>query len=139
MIEISPSGEPERLELFALARSAFGQVPGWSDVRVLDVLAEDAVFVARERGRLAGYVAVRREPGQLVVEQLLVAPGHERRGIGRRLLAYAEGLAIAERRRALRIVVERDNRRARSFYRQVGFRPLGAELVELLLPSPLQD
>jgi len=32
-----------------------------------------------------------------VVEQLFVASGHERRGIGHRLLAYAEGYAIAER------------------------------------------
>jgi hypothetical protein len=34
-----------------------------------------------------------------VVEQLFVAPGHELRGIGDRLLAYAEGYAIAERAR----------------------------------------
>ena len=43
-----------------------------------------------------------------VIEQLFVLPGHERRGVGHRLLDYAEGYAIAERAPALRIVVERD-------------------------------
>jgi len=67
-------------------------------------------------------------------EQLFVAPGHERRGIGHRLLAYAEGYAIAERARSLQVVVEESNRQARSFYRRSGFVPVEPELFELILP-----
>ena len=104
---------------------------------MLEVLRGDVVFVARERGQLAGSVALKREDGDaIVIEQLLVAPGHEGRGIGRSLLAYAEGYAIAERAQCLRIVVEEDNRPARSFYRRSGFRPVESELelFELILP-----
>jgi ribosomal protein S18 acetylase RimI-like enzyme len=101
---------------------------------VLEVLRRDVTFVAREQGQPAGYVALRRkEGGAIVVEQLFVAPGHERRGIGHRLLAYAEGYAIAERARSLQIVVEEDNQQARSFYRRSGFVPVEPELSELVL------
>jgi ribosomal protein S18 acetylase RimI-like enzyme len=99
------------------------------------VLKDDVVFVARERGLPAGYVALRREEdGPIVVEQLFVALGHERRGIGHRLLAHAEGYAIAERARSLQIVVEEGNVKARSFYQRSGFVPVEPELFELVLP-----
>ena len=110
-------------------------MPGWSDERVLEVLEHDVIFVAREEGQPAGYVALRRdEGGVIVVEQLFVAPGHERRGIGHQLLAYAEGYAIAEQARSLRIVVEDGNQQAQSFYRRSGFVAIEPELVELILP-----
>jgi ribosomal protein S18 acetylase RimI-like enzyme len=102
---------------------------------VLEVLRRDVTFVAREQGQPAGYVALHgKEGGAIVIEQLFVAPGHERRGIGRRLLAYAEGYAIAERAQSLQIVVEESNRQARGFYRRSGFVPVEPELLELVLP-----
>jgi ribosomal protein S18 acetylase RimI-like enzyme len=133
-VEISGRTEADLLQLFGLARSVFGDAPGWNDDRVLGALADDVVFIAREHGRAAGYVALRRSGGTTVVEQLFVAPGHERRGIGRLLLAYAEGYAIAERAETLRVIVERDNEPARDFYRRFGFVPVETELFELVLP-----
>jgi ribosomal protein S18 acetylase RimI-like enzyme len=135
-IVIAPRAEADVRQLFGLAKSAFAGLSGWSDSRVLEVLSRDVVFVAREQGRPAGYVALRlAADGAIVVEQLFVAPGHERRGIGRRLLAHAEGYAIAERARSLRIVVEESNRPARSFYRRSGFVAVEGELFELVLPT----
>ena len=134
-VEIAPRTEADLPVLFGLAKGAFVDLPGWSDRRVLEVLRRDVTFVAREQGQPAGYVALRRkEGGAIVVEQLFVAPGHERRGIGHRLLAYAEGYAIAERARLLQIVVEEGNHKARSFYRRSGFVPVESELFELVLP-----
>ena len=84
-VEIEPLGEAELAQLFGLARNAFAGTAGWSDTRVLDTLAHDVVFVAHDEGEPAGYVALRREDEVVtVVDQLLVAPGRERRGIGRR-------------------------------------------------------
>jgi diamine N-acetyltransferase len=121
--------------LFGLAKGTFGGLPGWSDERVLEVLNSDLIFVAREDEQPAGYVALRSEAaGVVVVEQLFVVPGHEQRGIGHRLLAYAEGYAIAERAQSLQVVVEESNRPARSFYRRSGFAQVGSELFELILP-----
>jgi ribosomal protein S18 acetylase RimI-like enzyme len=128
--------EPAEAELlFGLARTAFETEPGWSDARVLGALAHDVVFVAREDGLQAGYVALTRNADEgLVVEQLLVVPGHERRGVGRRLLAHAEGYAIAQGAPSLLIVAEPDNHAARGFYLRSGFVPIGADLLELVLP-----
>ena len=128
--------EAEVPHLFGLAKSVFAGARGWSDARVLEALAHDLLFLAEEDGEPAGYVALRHEPdGAIVVEQLFVVPGHERRGVGHRLLEYVEGYAIAERAPALRIVVEQDNVRARDFYQRAGFVPVDAELVERSIPS----
>lgn len=128
--------EPAETELlFGLAKSAFETAPGWTDARVLAALADDVVFVARERGVQAGYVALARDADDgLVIEQLLVAPGHEHRGVGRRLLAYAEGYAIAQGAPSLLVVAEPDNHAARGFYQRCGFVPVAGELLELVLP-----
>lgn len=110
-------------------------MPGWSDRRTRAGLEANVVFAAWERGAPAGYVSLRQQERDVVVEQLLVAPGHERRGIGRRLLAHAEGYAIDRHASTLRIVVERDNRSARRLYRRLGYVPIGDELFELVLPG----
>jgi len=136
MIEIRSAKRDELRDLFAVALVAFGSTSGWDDRRVVEILRDDLVFVAMEENRPAGYVALTRDPdGAVVIEQILVAPGHERRGVGRRLLSWAQGYAISERSPSLRIVVERDNERARSLYGRAGFQPAGAELLELVLPS----
>jgi len=137
-LRIAPARPPDRPVLFALAESAFASMPGWDPAGVVRALADDVVFVARELEALAGYVALRREGERsLLIEQLLVAPGHEGHGVGRRLLAYAEGYAVAERLPALRVVVEASNVRAREVYRRLGFLPRGGEIFERTLPYVL--
>jgi ribosomal-protein-alanine N-acetyltransferase len=134
-LEIEARGERDLAELFAVARSVFADNRGWIDERVFGVMVVDTVFVARERGSLAGYVALHRDADDAIcVDQLLVAPGHQKRGVGKRLLAHAEGYAISQGARTLRIVVEEENRPARAFYQRVGFVPVAHELVELALP-----
>ena len=136
VVEIAPLRESELAQLFGLANAVFASTSGWSDRRVLDVLTHDVVFVAHEQGEVGGYVALFVSPGeQVIAEQVFVAPGHEHRGIGHRLLAHAEGYAIAKRARVLCIVVEPDNWRARAFYSRLGFVPVQTDLVELVLPS----
>jgi ribosomal protein S18 acetylase RimI-like enzyme len=135
-VEITPWVEADLPQLFGLAHGTFSFLPGWSDERVLAVLKRDVIFVAREDDQPAGYVALHRgESEVVVVDQLFVAPGHERRGIGHRLLAYAEGYAIAERAQSLHVVVEEDNEPARRFYLRSGFVPVEPELFALTLPQ----
>jgi ribosomal protein S18 acetylase RimI-like enzyme len=134
-IDIGSPTEAELQDLFSLAKGAFADRPGWSDEHVLDALLHDVVFIAHEESLPAGYVALRPELQEaVVVEQVLVAPGHEDHGVGERLLAHAEGYAIAEGARSLRVICEEDNWRARSFYRQLGYSPVEQELFELVLP-----
>ena len=111
-VEIGPRTEADLPLLFGLAKGSYVDVPGWSDERVLEVRTHDVTFVAREHGQPAGYVALRRnDSGPIVIEQLFVAPGHEQHGIGHRLLAYAEGYAIAEHARSLQISSRRETGR----------------------------
>jgi ribosomal protein S18 acetylase RimI-like enzyme len=133
----SSTTDADLQELYGLAKATFGDFPGWSDARVLEIMLRDLIFVALEQDHPAGYVALRDEPGTatMVVEQVFVAPGHEGRGVGHRLLAYAEGYAIAQKAHALRIVAEEGNWRARTFYRRLGFVPVEAEVLELVLPQ----
>jgi ribosomal protein S18 acetylase RimI-like enzyme len=134
-VDVAPCVAGELPHLLGLAMGVFGDLPGWSDRRVVEALLEDAVFVAHREGRVVGYVALGRDADdEIVVEQLFVAPGYERQGIGRRLLAHAEGFAISERGRSLRIVVETSNWIARGFYERSGFVPIGPELYERVLP-----
>jgi ribosomal protein S18 acetylase RimI-like enzyme len=71
----------------------------------------------------------------MCVDQLFVSPEHEAEGIGRQLLEWAEGYAIAERAAKLQVVVEAENRRALEFYRGRGFTEAGQDLLELRLPE----
>ena len=137
-MEIVSASATDVKRLFGAAKETFGEMRGWNDERVLDVLTRDAVFVARERAQPAGHVALHRDAATaaIVIDQLFVAPGHERRAVGRRLLGFAEGYAITKGAASLRIAVEESNWGARRFYRRAGFVPVEAELFERVLPRP---
>jgi mycothiol synthase len=95
-------------------------------------LARDAVVVEDDDGALVGYSLVRR-PGATVV----VPPEHEGRGIGTRLLGWAEGRGrhrqwLGERNAAGRALLERAGYRAVRHYWRM--RRALAELVDV--PAP---
>ena len=121
-----PEDEPV---LFGLARLDRG-----ADTLTLDVLEHETVFVAEVGGVAAGYVALGREAETVCVEQLFVSPDHEARGVGTRLLEYAEGFAISQGAETLQVVVEPGNERATTFYRGRGFAATADNRLELVLP-----
>ena len=59
---------------------------------------------------------------------------HEAEGVGKQLLEFAEGYAIAEGATTLQVVVSGADRRATAFYRGRGFVVAGEDLLELVLP-----
>jgi ribosomal protein S18 acetylase RimI-like enzyme len=132
---IRPYRPEDESILFSLARESFGGRSSWSDTQTLVALETDTVFVAELDDEPAGYVAVEREEDAVCIEQLFVSLLHEGEGVGRQLLEYAEGFAIAERAERLEVVVEHDNRRALDFYRSRGFAPAGGDLYALTLPQ----
>jgi GNAT superfamily N-acetyltransferase len=130
--EIRSLREEDEALLFGLASLDRG-----ADRRTLAVLARETVFVAEVEGSAAGYVALERKGEAFCIDQLFVSPDHEAEGVGRQLLEWAEGYAIAERALRLQVVVEEDNRRALEFYRGRGFTSAGPDLLELELPRNL--
>jgi ribosomal protein S18 acetylase RimI-like enzyme len=132
---VEPARPDELPRLYALAAGAFSGERGWSSSRTAAILQRAQVYVAHDGRQPVGYVAVELDGDGWRIEQLLVAPGHERRGIGRLLLAYAEGLAISRQAHALRIVCEERNLAARHLYQRLGFAPVARELFERTLPQ----
>jgi GNAT superfamily N-acetyltransferase len=131
---IRPYSPADESLLFALARESFGDRPAWSDRGTLTALKTDTVFVATIDDEPAGYVALEREGDAVCVDQLLVSPRHEHEGVGRQLLEYAEGFAIAQGAVRLEVVVEGDDVQTRDFYRRRGFAAKSDSLLELALP-----
>jgi GNAT superfamily N-acetyltransferase len=132
---IRPYGTGDESFLFSLARDVFGQQEAWSDRGTITALETETIFVADLDGEAAGFVALDREGGAILIRHLLVSPVHEGEGIGRQLLEYAEGFAISVGAERLQAVVEVDNRRARDFYGSRGFAPAAHDLLELTLPQ----
>jgi ribosomal protein S18 acetylase RimI-like enzyme len=132
---IRPYRPEDESILFSLARESFGEHTTWSDAQTLTALETDTVFVAELGSTVAGYVAVEREARAVRIEQLFVSSLHEGEGVGRQLLEYAEGFAIAEGAAWLEVVVEEDNRRALDLYRRRGFVAAGDDVYRLTLPQ----
>lgn len=93
-----------------------------------DLAADGSPFVLARRGGLwVGFIHLGwgRSTGSglpvLRVQGLYVAPAHRRRGVGRALLAHAEGMARAGGACRLQLGVDRDNVAARRLYEQSGF------------------
>jgi GNAT superfamily N-acetyltransferase len=128
--EIRSFRDEDEAVLFGLASLDRG-----ADSRTIAILERETVFVAELEGLPAGYVALTRVEDAVRIDQLFVSPEHEAEGIGRQLLEWAEGYAIAERAARLEVVVEAENRRALDFYRGRGFADAGENLVELRLPQ----
>ena len=127
--EIRPFSREDEPLLFGLATLDRG-----ADERTLAVLEQETVFVAEVGGAPAGYVALAPAGEAIRVDQLFVSPEHEAEGVGRQLLEFAEGYAIAEGALTLQVVVARGDRRAHDFYRGRGFVAVGEDLLELVLP-----
>lgn len=134
--EVAPCSVADLPHVYGLAMHAFGALPGRSRRSLVETLLDDVVFVARRCGRPVGYVALGRAPQDvLVVDQFLVAPGHEPSGVGDLLLLEAEEWGATEHARALRVVVDEGDWTARGFYRQRGFVLVDPAVLELLLSS----
>jgi mycothiol synthase len=81
-------------------------------------LSSDAVVVEEPGGRIVGYAAVER-PGSIA----LVAPDHEGRGVGERLLRWTEERQRELGRDCYRQWVAAANVRARDLLEAAGYRP----------------
>ncbi len=77
------------------------------------ILAKCALWVAEVDGRAAGFMAIAGD----FIDQLYVAPEHQRRGIGRALIAHARRLSPS----GLRLYTLQINVNARAFYETDGF------------------
>ena len=73
-------------------------------------------------GELAALIETVDEGDQLLIENVAVSPGHQGQGLGRRLLAHAEGLAVAKGYARIRLYTNQRFEENIALYRRLGYR-----------------
>lgn len=90
-----------------------------------------AAYMIEREEKPVGYLLVAktysREAGGPVwwLEELFVLPSFRGKGLGREAFAFIEGEAAREKVKRLRLEAERENDRAISLYKRLGYAPLG--------------
>ncbi len=85
-----------------------------------------AVYVAAElQGRVAGYGGMRNAAGEYYIDNIAVAPGSRRRGIGRQIMSYLVGYAGKHGGLFVSLEVRPSNAPAIALYESLGFKKAG--------------
>lgn len=105
--------------------TACGLTRPWNDPRG-DIAqarrsAEATILVAAEGGRLAGSVMVGHEGHRGWMYYLAVDPALRRAGLGRRLVAAAEGWVAARGIAKVHLLIRPENTAVRAFYEAIGY------------------
>jgi NAD(P)-dependent dehydrogenase (short-subunit alcohol dehydrogenase family)/ribosomal protein S18 acetylase RimI-like enzyme len=93
-----------------------------------NLVGRGAVYVAREGQDLRGVLVAYPVDGALFIENVAVAPAHQRRGIGRALLTFAEGLARRAGVRELRLYTNEAMTENLALYPRLGYVEAGRRL-----------
>lgn len=99
------------------------------------VVGEHEVWVLDRDGEIVGLIELELRPDHLWVENLAIAPGWQRRGLGRRLLAHAEEQARRHGRSTLGLLTNERYVDNIAMYTRYGYREtrrephLGTDLV----------
>jgi ribosomal protein S18 acetylase RimI-like enzyme len=88
-------------------------------------IARGEVWLLCEAGKAAALAVLERHPDHLMIYSLAVRPGHQGRGLGRRLLHHAEARARAEGLSTLHLYTNSRMERNIAIYRQAGFAETG--------------
>jgi ribosomal protein S18 acetylase RimI-like enzyme len=87
------------------------------------------VFVLTSEGSVAGLIVLTAEPDALLVENVAVRPADQGRGLGRRLLAFAEAQARTLGKPAIRLYTHELMTTNLALYEALGYRETGRENV----------
>jgi ribosomal-protein-alanine N-acetyltransferase len=110
----------------ALVLEEMNQLQPWTEGIFNDELsAENRTYLVAEDGVLCGFGGVMLVGDEAHITNLLVAPEHRGRGIGRQLMIGLIEAAIDEGARHLTLEVRSENESARSLYSGLGLAPVG--------------
>jgi ribosomal protein S18 acetylase RimI-like enzyme len=101
------------------------------------VVAETPVILATDGAALLGAIVLRAGPDALQVENIAVHPDASGRGIGKRLLAEAEIIALAEGFDLLHLATHRDLTENISLYRHLGWTVTEEAGLKVCMQKPL--
>lgn len=97
--------------------------------------AEQAFRIVIADGKEAGVLALSYEPDCVRVNQLLILPDYQGKGVGtacmEQVIADADGRGLAVGLQVLKV-----NRQAPGFYRRLGFRTVGEDDIHIRMERP---
>lgn len=112
---------------FAHYTPRIGEQPAPMTADYDQVVAQGRCWVVEEDGRLVGMVQLATAPGHLTVETIAVAPDAQGRGIGARLLTFAENRARALGLPEVRLYTNEAMTENLAYYPRRGYREIGRE------------
>ena len=106
-------------------------------------MREHRIDLALVADELAGLIETIEQPDHLLIENVAVAPAFQGKGLGRRLMAHAERLAVQRGRTEIRLYTNARFTENVALYRRLGYRidreetgPLG---VAVYMSKPLPE
>ena len=88
-------------------------------------VSEDAVWVLQEGSAIAGILVLLSAPEYLLLDNIAIAPERQGRGMGRRLLAFAESEALRRGYREIRLYTHQTMIENQRLYASIGYEETG--------------
>ena len=130
----------EAARVAQVMRAAFGEYRGLLeppsgalalDARgVHDLMELGGILACESEGRIVACVFHRTHPDHVYLGRLAVLPAFRGRGVGARLVAEVEALAVAAGRSRVRLGVRLALPRNRTFFERLGYRQVGLDSHE---------
>lgn len=133
---IRPAEPADRAAVEAIVRSAYEPWVQVSGVRPLPLVADYGDLIARgrvhvlENGEVDALIVLEPLDGELLVENVAVRPDRQGRGLGRRLMAFAEFRARTLDLPALRLYTNEKMTSNMGMYESLGYRESGREEID---------
>jgi ribosomal protein S18 acetylase RimI-like enzyme len=88
-------------------------------------VSEDTVWVLQEGPAIAGILVLMSTPEYLLLDNIAIAPEHQSRGLGRRLLTFAESEALRRGYREIRLYTHQTMIENQRLYASIGYEETG--------------
>jgi ribosomal protein S18 acetylase RimI-like enzyme len=106
-------------------------------------VSEDAVWILQEGPTIAGILVLLSAPEYLLLDNVAIAPERQGRGLGRRLLAFAESEALRRGYREIRLYTHQTMIENQRLYASIGYEETGrgsqAGYDRVFMRKPLRD
>jgi ribosomal protein S18 acetylase RimI-like enzyme len=106
-------------------------------------VSENAVRVLQEGPVIAGILVLMSAPEYLLLDNIAVSPKRQGRGLGRRLLAFAENEALRRGHREIRLYTHQTMIENQRLYASIGYEETGrgseAGYDRIFMRKPLRD
>jgi len=102
-----------------------GKPPGPMLDDYLARVSEDAVWVLQDGPAIAGILVLLSAPEYLLLDNIAIAPERQGRGLGRRLLAFAESEALRRGYREIRLYTHQTMIENQRLYASIGYEERG--------------